>query len=103
MLTIRHNNATHPALALTFIQFVFVAVEGYAHFFSTSTKMLLQQLELRRRQWFGIAVLHFSISVLNNLSLEYHVSVPMHIVLRSGGGLVTLGVGTLAGKLYSRT
>ncbi|KAH7392612.1 UAA transporter [Pyrenochaeta sp. MPI-SDFR-AT-0127] len=96
------NNSARPALALTFIQFIFVAVEGFAHHFRAHSKTLLKRPEVAHIQWFGIALLHFSISVMNNLSLEYHISVPVHIVLRSGGGLVTLVVGTIAGKTYTR-
>ncbi|KAF2011832.1 UAA transporter [Aaosphaeria arxii CBS 175.79] len=100
---IQHGTDSRPALALTFIQFVFVAVEGFAYFFRFHSRTLLKQPEVSRVKWLGFAVIHFSISVLNNISLEYHVSVPMHIVLRSGGGLVTLVVGTLFGKSYSKT
>jgi UDP-xylose/UDP-N-acetylglucosamine transporter B4 len=53
--------------------------------------------------WLSVAFLNFAIAVLNNLALEYQISVPLHIVLRSGGGLITLIIGTLAGKTYSKT
>ncbi|KAH7111098.1 UDP-xylose and UDP-N-acetylglucosamine transporter [Dendryphion nanum] len=100
---IRHNISNQPALGLTFVQFLFTSVEGFAYFFRAQSKTFLKQPEVPRIQWLGIAVIHFSISILNNLSLDYQVSVPMHIVLRSGGGLVTLCVGTLFRNTYSRT
>lgn len=48
-------------------------------------------------------VLFFSVNVLNNHAFSYDISVPVHIILRSGGSITTMMVGYLCGKRYSRT
>lgn len=96
------DSAYRPALALTWVQFAFIAIEGFAHHVLWGNKTR-KTSRVSWRQWLSAAIMHFSVSALNNLSLEYEISVPMHIVLRSGGGLVTLGIGALVGKRYSKT
>lgn len=98
----RSDTIERPTFALTLLQFAFIAVEGFVHFFCSST-MTLKAPKVPRRRWLWPAVVHYVVSILNNLSLQYNISVPMHIVLRSGGGLITLCVGTLVGKRYSKT
>lgn len=39
--------------------------------------------------------------MLNNWAFAFHISVPLHIILRSFGSVTTLSVGWLAGKKYS--
>jgi len=40
--------------------------------------------------------------VLNNHAFSYNISVPIHIILRSGGSITTLVAGYLWGKRFSR-
>lgn len=47
-------------------------------------------------------VLFFSINFLNNHAFSYDVSVPVHIILRSGGSITTIVAGYLYGKRYSK-
>ena len=47
-------------------------------------------------------MLFFSVSVLNNYAFGYNISVPVHIILRSGGSMTTLVIGYIWGKKYSR-
>lgn len=47
-------------------------------------------------------MLFFSINVLNNHAFSYDISVPVHIILRSGGSITTMIAGSLCGKRYSR-
>lgn len=47
-------------------------------------------------------VLFFSINVLNNHAFSYNISVPVHIIIRSGGSITTMAAGYLYGKRYSR-
>ena len=54
------------------------------------------------RRWLINIVLFFSINVLNNHAFSYDISVPVHIILRSGGSITTMIAGTLWGKKYSR-
>lgn len=47
-------------------------------------------------------MLFFSINTLNNHAFSYDISVPVHIILRSGGSITTMIAGSLWGKRYSR-
>jgi UDP-xylose/UDP-N-acetylglucosamine transporter B4 len=89
-------------MAVTFLQFVFTAIEGYIHTPHSMAfwKDSFSKSGVPMRTWMGLAVLNFTICVLNNLSLSFHISVPMHIVLRSGSGVVTMIIGWYQGKRY---
>lgn len=88
---------------LTFVQFLFVTIIS-----------LPSQLDRRRppfflkpnrvpiRRWLVNIVLFFAINVLNNHAFSYDISVPVHIILRSGGSITTIAAGYLYGKRYSR-
>ncbi|KAJ1962574.1 golgi uridine diphosphate-N- acetylglucosamine transporter, partial [Dispira parvispora] len=47
------------------------------------------------RKWFVMVVLYFTVSILNNWALAFHISVPLHIVFRSGGLVMNMVVGYL--------
>ncbi|KAF6785371.1 amp deaminase [Colletotrichum sojae] len=88
---------------LTFVQFLFVAVTGYISQLDTSRPPLfLRQNKVPLRRWLINIVLFFSINVLNNHAFSYDISVPVHIILRSGGSITTMLAGSLYGKKYSR-
>ncbi|KAF9291909.1 golgi uridine diphosphate-N- acetylglucosamine transporter [Mortierella alpina] len=54
-------------------------------------------------RWMAIVIMFFSVSVLNNLSLAYKISVPLHIIFRSGGLMVGMLLGMLLmKKRYTR-
>jgi len=40
--------------------------------------------------------------MLNNFAFGYNISVPVHIILRSGGSVTTMLVGWIWGKRYTR-
>lgn len=49
-----------------------------------------------------MALLFFAVNMLNNWAFAFHISVPLHIILRSFGSVTTLTVGWLVGgKRYS--
>lgn len=48
-------------------------------------------------------LLFFAINVLNNHAFSYDISVPVHIILRSGGSITTMAAGYLYGKRYSHS
>ncbi|KAI9709225.1 MAG: golgi uridine diphosphate-N- acetylglucosamine transporter [Chrysothrix sp. TS-e1954] len=50
-----------------------------------------------------ISFLFFAVNMLNNWAFAFDISVPMHILLRSFGSVMTLTVGWLWGKKYSVT
>ncbi|KAH8676372.1 UDP-N-acetylglucosamine transporter YEA4 [Xylariales sp. PMI_506] len=88
---------------LTFVQFLFVAVTGYiSQFDTTRPPFFLAPNKVPIRRWLINIVLFFTINVLNNHAFSYDISVPVHIILRSGGSITTMIAGSLWGKRYSR-
>ncbi|KAI1350177.1 UAA transporter family-domain-containing protein [Xylaria sp. FL0043] len=88
---------------LTFVQFLFVAVTGYiSQFDATRPPFFLRPNRVPIRRWLINIVLFFSINLLNNHAFSYDISVPVHIILRSGGSITTIVAGSLYGKRYSR-
>ncbi|KAH9883199.1 UAA transporter family-domain-containing protein [Xylariomycetidae sp. FL2044] len=88
---------------LTFVQFLFVAVTGYvSQFDSSRPPFFLKPNRVPLRRWLINIVLFFGINVLNNHAFSYDISVPVHIILRSGGSITTMVAGSLYGKRYSR-
>lgn len=88
---------------MTFVQFLFVAVTGYvSQFDSKRPPFFLTPNRVPIRRWLINIVLFFSINVLNNHAFSYDISVPVHIILRSGGSITTMIAGSLWGKKYSR-
>ena len=88
---------------LTFVQFLFVAAIGLpSQFDSRRPPFFLKPNKVPIRRWLVNIVLFFSINVLNNHAFSYDISVPVHIILRSGGSITTMIAGSLYGKRYSR-
>ncbi|KAH8893713.1 UAA-domain-containing protein [Thozetella sp. PMI_491] len=88
---------------LTFVQFVFVAIISYpSQFDRTRPPFFLKPNKVPIRRWLVSIILFFSINVLNNHAFSYDISVPVHIILRSGGSITTMIAGSLWGKRYSR-
>ncbi|KAI3393824.1 hypothetical protein diail_3600 [Diaporthe ilicicola] len=88
---------------LTFVQFLFVAVTGYiSQLDETRPPFFLRPNKVPIRRWLINIVLFFSINTLNNHAFSYDISVPVHIILRSGGSITTMIAGSIWGKKYSR-
>ncbi|KAF4510434.1 hypothetical protein G6O67_002322 [Ophiocordyceps sinensis] len=88
---------------LTFVQFLFVAVTGYvAQFDKARPPFFVAPAKVPLKRWLVNIVLFFAINVLNNHAFSYNISVPVHIILRSGGSITTMMAGYLFGKRYSR-
>ncbi|KAI2463666.1 UAA-domain-containing protein [Annulohypoxylon bovei var. microspora] len=100
------TNVLHPpslGTLLTFVQFLFVAITGYiSQFDLTRPPFFIKPNRVPIRRWLINIVLFFSINVLNNHAFSYDISVPVHIILRSGGSITTMIAGGLYGKRYSR-
>ncbi|ORZ04269.1 UAA transporter [Absidia repens] len=88
---------------VTFAQFLFVSFEGLRHHVMWGKYgPCLKPTVVPLSNWLALVVLFFSVSVLNNLALGYHISVPLHIIFRSGGLIVNMILGALfLGKRYS--
>lgn len=91
--------------ALTFVQFFGVAI-GSAIILAFSRQGLWRAVRSPKTPWYMYARLvgfHFAVSLLNNMVLDFHISVPVHIILRSGGSIVTMALAwVLYGKTYSQ-
>lgn len=87
---------------ITFAQFMLVAFEGFLYHFDPTSKTLLKPNTIPIHRWLVQIALFFSVSLLNNHAFNYNISVPVHIILRSGGSMTTLLVGWLWGKRYSK-
>ncbi|KAI7862866.1 UAA transporter [Spinellus fusiger] len=90
------NNNRHTGHLVTLSQFVFVAMDGlfrHLHWQSRGVPVTLQPRAVPITRWLTLVVLFFTVSVLNNLALGYHISVPLHIIFRSGGLIVNMGMG----------
>ncbi|KAK7951899.1 uncharacterized protein PG986_007627 [Apiospora aurea] len=73
-----------------------------SNFDATRPPFFLTPNRVPIRRWLINIVLFFSINVLNNHAFSYDISVPVHIILRSGGSITTMIAGSLWGKKYSR-
>ena len=80
-----------------------MAVTGYvAQFDRSRPPFFLTPNKVPLKRWLINIVLFFSINVLNNHAFSYSISVPVHIILRSGGSITTMIAGYLYGKKYPR-
>lgn len=80
-----------------------MALTGYiSQFDTTRPPFFIAPNRVPIRRWLINIVLFFSINVLNNHAFSYDISVPVHIILRSGGSITTMIAGSLWGKRYSR-
>jgi UDP-xylose/UDP-N-acetylglucosamine transporter B4 len=78
-------------------------VTGYISQFDRSRPPLfLKKNTVPLSRWLVNIVLFFAINLLNNQAFSYDISVPVHIILRSGGSISTIVAGYLYGKRYSR-
>jgi drug/metabolite transporter (DMT)-like permease len=85
------------------VQFIFVTVIGLpGQFDRTRPPFFLKPNKVPIRRWMVNIFLFFSINSLNNHAFSYDISVPVHIILRSGGSITTMIAGSLYGKKYSR-
>ncbi|KAE8449694.1 hypothetical protein EG329_007469 [Mollisiaceae sp. DMI_Dod_QoI] len=88
---------------LTFVQFIFVAATGYFSQFDRSRPpFFLTPNHVPIKRWMINILLFFTINVLNNHAFSYNISVPIHIILRSGGSITTLIAGYIWGKRFTR-
>ncbi|KAL4947434.1 UAA transporter [Aspergillus filifer] len=91
---------------ITFAQFILTALFMSPDFISLSAGSRLFSLKHRSiplRSWFIYTAFFISVNLLNNWAFAYRISVPLHIILRSGGPVASIAVGYFyAGRRYSR-
>ncbi|KAI5817146.1 UAA transporter family-domain-containing protein [Pyronema omphalodes] len=92
----------HAGHLITFAQFALVAFEGLIYHFDPRGPCFLKPRQIPLRRWAVQIALFWLVSIMNNQAFAYNISVPVHIILRSGGSMTTLLVGWCWGKRYSR-
>ncbi|WZH39506.1 UDP n-acetylglucosamine transporter [Fusarium acuminatum] len=100
--SIAHRIAKLVGTLLTFVQFLFVAVTGFVAQFDKNSRFFLTPNKVPISRWIFNIILFFTINLLNNHAFSYDISVPVHIILRSGGSITTMAAGYLSGKRYSQ-
>ncbi|CEP23733.1 YEA4 [Cyberlindnera jadinii] len=100
---VTHNK--DAGTVVTFTQFLFIALEGYIHFFDkTRPPFYIKQNHVPFKRWSVTIIMFFLISLLNNVAFNFNVSVPIHLIFRSSGAAVVMVIGYLvAGKRYNWT
>ncbi|CAG2108221.1 unnamed protein product, partial [Medioppia subpectinata] len=76
---------------ITFSQFLFIAVEG---FLSTS-RCGRNKPSIPIRKYLSLVILFFLVNVSNNYALNFNISVPLHIIFRSGSLMANMLLGIL--------
>ncbi|KAJ5112084.1 UDP-N-acetylglucosamine transporter yea4 [Penicillium argentinense] len=91
---------------ITFAQFVLCALFTLPHFLSFSAgpvTLFLSPRAIPLRSWLIYTAYFVSVNLLNNWAFAYRISVPLHIILRSGGPVASMIVGYIFnGRRYSR-
>lgn len=88
---------------ITFVQFLITALFTWpAHFAVSRPPFFLKPRAIPLVRWLPNIILFFTVNLLNNYAFGYNISVPVHIILRSGGSATTMLIGFLWGKRYSR-
>ncbi|KAI4087172.1 MAG: hypothetical protein LQ344_006967 [Seirophora lacunosa] len=87
---------------ITFVQFFVTALFTWPkHFSATRPPFFLKPRAIPLARWLPNIILFFTVNVLNNYAFGYNISVPVHIILRSGGSVTTMVIGFLWGKRYT--
>ncbi|KAL2809876.1 UAA transporter [Aspergillus granulosus] len=90
---------------ITFAQFILTALFMLPKFLSLSAgfgSFFINKRSIPLTSWFVYTGFFISVNLLNNWAFAYRISVPLHIILRSGGPVASMVVGYLySGKRYS--
>ncbi|XP_069172513.1 UDP-xylose and UDP-N-acetylglucosamine transporter isoform X3 [Procambarus clarkii] len=85
---------------LTFAQFVFIAVEGFVVTVDFGRKKNIIPI----KDYLVLVLMFFVVNVTNNMAFGFKISMPLHIIFRSGGLIASLVLGILIlGRKYSVT
>lgn len=88
---------------ITFTQFFLTAlVASWPNLkLSSQAPWIFRRPKIPLVEWAPNIALFLAVNVLNNAAFGYRISVPVHIILRSGGSVTTMLVGSLMGRRYS--
>lgn len=91
-----------PGLLITFTQFVVTAFFTWpTHFSWSNPPFFLRSPAVPVLRWLPNILIFFAVNLLNNFAFGYNISVPVHIILRSGGSATTMLIGWAWGKRYN--
>ncbi|KAL8995790.1 MAG: hypothetical protein Q9169_004548 [Polycauliona sp. 2 TL-2023] len=92
----------HAGNLITFVQFAVTACLTWpTHFSASQPPFFLKRRAIPLVRWLPYIALFFTVNFLNNYAFGYNISVPVHIILRSGGSVTTMLVGFIWGKRYT--
>ena len=101
-LTLEELTSKYPDVGhlLTFFQFLFVAVHGLPKHLTITRWRGIPIPKLKPRQvplsFYVVQVVLFcSLSILNNKAFSYLIPMPVHIIFRSGGLVVSILMGRI--------
>lgn len=85
---------------ITFFQFLFIAIEGFVNVTNFGTKENVIPL----KEYIIMVFMFFTVNVTNNMAFGFKISMPLHIIFRSGGLIASLIMGVLVlGRKYTTT
>ena len=91
-------------LLITFTQFAVTALFTWpTHFSLSNPPFFLRSPAVPVLRWLPNILIFFAVNLLNNFAFGYNISVPVHIILRSGGSATTMVIGWVWGKRYNGT
>ncbi|KAK6461540.1 UAA transporter [Scheffersomyces coipomensis] len=102
--TLFKNNKSDYSLTtiITFSQFLFVSILSYfpnADFKQSNLRSLyLKPTQIPIKNWLVLVAMFFTTSILNNAVSKFNITIPVHIIFRSSGTVVTVLVGRMFGK-----
>ncbi|KKZ62972.1 hypothetical protein EMCG_02683 [[Emmonsia] crescens] len=101
------NNSHNLGVLITFTQFAFTTLFTLPNMLSFSTgprSFFLAPRTVPLRSWMIYTAYFLSVNVLNNIAFAFKISVPLHIIIRSGGPVASMIIGHLYNaKTYTRT
>ncbi|KAG5651682.1 hypothetical protein H0H81_007843, partial [Sphagnurus paluster] len=94
---------THAGSLITFFQFLLISLYGLPkHTTWTRTGPRFKQRRIPLKPYVIQVALFYGISLLNNAAFAYEIPMPVHIIFRSGGLVVSMLLGWIvAGKRYT--
>jgi len=91
---------------ITFVQFIVTALFTLPNFISIPAgprSLFIAKRVIPLRSWLVYTAFFLTINLLNNWAFAYKISIPLHIIVRSGGPVASMIIGYLFnGKRYSR-
>jgi len=83
---------------ITFSQFVFIAVQGFVLTMRCGTK----KSAIPFREYLTLVVFFFIVNVSNNVAFAFKISMPLHMIFRSGGLIANLIMAVIVlGRRYT--